>query len=264
VTKALFEKLATGAPTFGVLELTPSPEMVEVCGYIGFDYVVIDRMVTSIDWGRASEMVRAGDAFGIATIIRAEADPWRASGNSGLATELTRALSVGADGICMSVASIEDTELAIDIGRDWHRRIYITRFATTETFRAEEQAAAAHTVVMPCIESVPAIDALERIIACRPTAVFLGMGDISRLLGAPQQLETDAVWSIIDRAARAADEHGVVLTVNTGVPFRTPEAIVDRTKRLLDHGVRSIVLQWTTQLFQNYCVDLLGRVRELA
>jgi len=50
--------------------MTPSPELVELCGYVGFDYVIIDRMVTSVDWIRASEMVRAADAFNVASIIR--------------------------------------------------------------------------------------------------------------------------------------------------------------------------------------------------
>lgn len=263
MTKVVFDKLRMGKPTLGIIEMTPSPELVELCGYVGFDYVLIDRMVTSVDWVRASEMVRAADAFNIASIIRAEADPWRPGGNSGLATELTRALSIGADGICMSIASTDDLNTAMEVAKDWHRRIYITRFSSSDSFRNAERDAVANTIVMPLVESQGAIEGLEGFFAMKPTAVFLGMGDISRLVGDPGNVEHPGVWEIIDRAAALAREHNVVLAVNTGRQFRTPRDMVARTERLLERGVTSIIFQHTTQLLQYFCEDLLADVRNL-
>jgi len=46
-----------------------------------------------------------------------------------------RALSIGADGICMSIASTDDLNTAMAVAKDWHRRIYITRFSSSDSFR---------------------------------------------------------------------------------------------------------------------------------
>ena len=42
-----------------------SPDMVELCSHLGFDWFMIDQMFTGLDWGKTQEMIRTGEAAGI-------------------------------------------------------------------------------------------------------------------------------------------------------------------------------------------------------
>ena len=54
----------------------PSPQLVELLGLAGFDFVVIDREHGSIDLERCEDLIRAANVSGICPMVRvAECDP---------------------------------------------------------------------------------------------------------------------------------------------------------------------------------------------
>lgn len=251
-------KLREKKITFGIYELAPSPELVELVGYLKYDFVVIDQMFTSVDWTRAAEMIRAAQAFGISSVIRVQTDPWRSS-NPNLSSDVARALSLGANGVMVSVGSVEEVRTALSVAQDWHRRVYISEPRKSGAMHAQE------TIVTPLIESEGSIADLEKIVALPGMQlVSLGMGDLSRVLGSPGQVEDKRVWDLVDRTVSLAARHGVSVCSNTGRQFRTVAEIEARARRLHDHGVNCIMTQHSTQLLQYFCEELLGRLRTIA
>ena len=64
------EKIARGEPALGCSVMFPSPQVVEMLGYAGFDWVLIDCEHGSIGLGDVELMAMACDAVGITPIAR--------------------------------------------------------------------------------------------------------------------------------------------------------------------------------------------------
>lgn len=67
---AMKEKIARGMPAFGVSVMFPSPQLVEMLAYAGFDWVLFDCEHGSIGLGDLELMTMAADAAGITPIAR--------------------------------------------------------------------------------------------------------------------------------------------------------------------------------------------------
>ena len=57
----LKQKLEAGKAAFGVMITFPSPQVVEMLGYLGFDWVLIDNEHGSITVDNSEELVRAAE-----------------------------------------------------------------------------------------------------------------------------------------------------------------------------------------------------------
>ena len=66
----LKSKLNAGKAVFGVMITFPSPPIVEMLGYLGFDWVLIDNEHGSITAESCEDLVRASELTGIAPIVR--------------------------------------------------------------------------------------------------------------------------------------------------------------------------------------------------
>ena len=63
-------KLQAGRPVFGSMITFPSPVVVEMLGYLGYDWVLIDNEHGSITIDLAEDMIRAAEYSGTAPIVR--------------------------------------------------------------------------------------------------------------------------------------------------------------------------------------------------
>ena len=66
----LKQKLNQGVPTIGPFVNTPAPAMVEMMGWLGFDFVIIDCEHGSMDYETAENMIRAAELSGTTPIVR--------------------------------------------------------------------------------------------------------------------------------------------------------------------------------------------------
>ena len=69
-TNTTKEKLSQGEVVFGAIITRFAPDMVEIMGAIGYDFVMIDCEHGPSDLDQVEHMVRAGEAFGITPIAR--------------------------------------------------------------------------------------------------------------------------------------------------------------------------------------------------
>ena len=66
----LKQKLQAGNPVFGSMITFPSPAVVEMLGFLGYDWVLIDNEHGSITVDVAEDMIRAAEYAGTAPIVR--------------------------------------------------------------------------------------------------------------------------------------------------------------------------------------------------
>jgi 4-hydroxy-2-oxoheptanedioate aldolase len=95
--------LASGRRLRGIFNSLPSPAVVEMCAYAGFDFIVLDNEHGSADLETTEHMLRAARASGIAPIVRC------------FEQDIARALDMGASGV--QVPMVETPEQAERLAR---------------------------------------------------------------------------------------------------------------------------------------------------
>lgn len=264
----LVAKMTAGEPVLGMLSMSYSPELVEILGYVGFDFIYADQMFTSIGWTELANMVRAADGSDMAVFARVENDPWHGADDPGVASRIARALAVGADGVKVNVYSKNEARWAVAAGSGWHARPYIAQFvseagSTAEQFKAFEARRAAGTLIVPSVESKLGIEQVDEILEIPGLRAFgIAMTDTAIALGHPMDYDHPDVWNFVDRVATKAKSRGIYLTAGTGYADRTWDGIADRARRLHDHGIDMIFLQTPEYLFQLATTQLIAKVRD--
>ena len=69
-TNRLRERLAGGGPLIGFLPHVQTPEFIEYCGLLGFDWAFLDAEHTGLSAERCQDLVRAADVVGLPSVIR--------------------------------------------------------------------------------------------------------------------------------------------------------------------------------------------------
>jgi 2-keto-3-deoxy-L-rhamnonate aldolase RhmA len=259
----LLEAVKAKRLSLGVLEVTASPEMVEVLAYAGFDWVVIDLMFESTDWTLAANMVRAAKAWGITPLIRVPSNPWVQEEDPHILVDITRALGIGATGVTLSVNTPDIVAKALEVCKEWHRNIHIMPFAEDMRKYAQVQKKMAEdTLLIPLLESQQALQNMEEICKVHGLKAFnVAISDVSRMIGHSFDYEHPEVWKVVDKAANLAEKYNLYLGGNTGYQFQDPVSIAKRIKRLYDHGVRRVTVQTTGALFQFFCQSIIKATR---
>jgi 4-hydroxy-2-oxoheptanedioate aldolase len=257
----LREKLKDGRTAVGVW--ASSPELVELCGFIGFDWVMIDQMFTANDWQRTEELIRAAEAAGITPVVRIQSNPWLGYDHR-IAVDVARAIGIGAQFMLVSNSGHQEVEECLVAARDWHRRALTLHpyrdVGVPMPGQAERNAPA---VVIPQPETNEGLASLEGLITDPGiSAVFIGMTDAGRALTGEAQPDfyDPRVWSYVDQAVELGRSHDVVVGANTSYGYSLAE-LRKRVETLHQHGVRMIMIQGATFIFQVAAGQLL---RDLA
>lgn len=90
--------LSSGRRLRGVFNGLPSPAVVEMCGYAGFDFIIIDNEHGSADFGTTEHMLRAARGSGIVPVVRC------------FERDISRILDMGASAV--QVPMVESVEQA--------------------------------------------------------------------------------------------------------------------------------------------------------
>jgi 4-hydroxy-2-oxoheptanedioate aldolase len=211
----LFKKRLSDTPQIGTFVKIDSAEIIELLGYAGFDFIVIDMEHTTIDFGQAERMVRVADLHGMSSIIRVP-DASRMS--------ILRALDLGAAGVQVpQVYSAYEVRDVVDKAKyppQGSRGLtYAHRaagFGYTPINYMEEQNAAGTIVVH--VETVNAYERIDELCAVEGLdIVFIGALDLSVCLGVDgadyMKGELAApVRSIMEACKRSGKMPGIAVT----------------------------------------------------
>lgn len=251
IQNPLLENLKSGKTSIGLWIHTP--DMVELCAHLGFDWFLCDQMYTGIDWSKSEEMVMAGKAAGITPVVRVQSNPWIGEYDPRTAADVLRARGIGAQFIMISIKGNKELEEAIAISRDWHGRyMYVHPFKSLEEWGPVSEEIAKETVIIPQIESKKGMEELEETLSIPGLkACMIAMSDASREVAgsiAPDWYNPK-IWEYLKKAIEIGKKKGIAIQANTSYAYDMKE-LARRAKKLYDAGVDIIHLQGAPFLFQ--------------
>ena len=260
----LFKRLAKGELAMGIM-VSGAPHQVDDLAKAGFDWIRPDMMFTSIDWREMEAITRAAQACDVTPVVRLATNPWfGGETNMQFAADAQRAWNMGAPIVQVSVSSVEQVKVLLEIAKDWHRigtGSYPTSQAVYDTLSLELQE---ETWALPSIECLSALRDLEKILALDGLrGIYIASTDLARVLGHPGDYEHPECYEVIDRTVRIAKQRGIVVCCNTGYASDSNEKVATRVQRLFDHGVRMVMMQMVEHLLYWSAREVLDGVRRV-
>lgn len=193
------DMLRSGRRLRGLFNSIPSPAIVEMCGYAGFDFVIIDNEHGSATLETTENMLRAARASGIVPVVRC------------LRHDISRVLDMGASAVQIpmvgSAEEARDLVQQVRYPRGGRRgSAFSPRAAGYGAFpgvpHVRRSDAGIALVVM--IETPEAVAQAAEIAAVEGVdAVFVGPNDLSHAMGFDNDWKCATVMAEIERALRA-------------------------------------------------------------
>jgi len=204
------EKLRSGQPAFGCSVMFPSPQIVEMIGKLGFDWVLMDCEHGSISPESVELMAMAAELSGITPIAR----PWTNSPEA-----ILRVMDRGAMGVQVPhVNTAADARRAVaavkyhpigqrGLAAGTRPANYGFGLPTTDYI----QVANRETLVCVQLEEKEALHNLDEILQVEHVDVFfVGPSDLSQSMGYPGRSDVSEVQAAMDKAFAAIVAAGKV------------------------------------------------------
>ncbi len=235
----LKQKLRQGQPVFGGLLRTPEPTMVEVLGYAGYDYVVLDAEHGAHSFEALDSLILTAYASDITPIVRVNEN------SPGL---IMRVLDIGAQGVLVPhIKGPEDARRAVAAAMyppDGARGIGPNRgsqfgaIPSQEYFKSINDAVA----VLLMMEEAEAVENIEAITEVKGiTALSIGLSDLSGSLGVPGQADHPSVQAAVAKLMAAAARKGIPVSLSVRSVEEVREAL-HKGARMASIGTLETVL----------------------
>ena len=204
----LKQRVAAGEHLVGCFITMPSPALVEVVGFAGFDFVVLDAEHGVSGVETLEHLMRAASAASIPALVRTVSDQ---------AGEMLRVLDAGASGLL--VPHVVNGDQAARIAKSAYYPPLGNRGFSGATRAGRHgfvpilehvRRANDEVVVVAQVEDAEALDQASHI-ASTPgiDAIFLGPGDLSMSLGRPGELTHPDVVAAARNVAEACRAAGI-------------------------------------------------------
>lgn len=184
--------LEEGENVFGPFLKLVDPAVVEIMGFAGFDFVIIDAEHGPISIQSAQNMIRAAETANITSIIRV------AKNDESL---ILRALDIGAQGVeipqinCKSDAlrAVKSVKYSPQGERGVCRYVRAANYSSMDKFKYFKSANE-ETMIITHIEGVEGINNLDEILSVPGIdVIFIGPYDLSQSLGIPGEVNHSLV-----------------------------------------------------------------------
>ncbi len=220
------DKLTTDQLTCGTFIQVGGPEIVEICGAVGLDFVILDTEHTPVGWERLSAMCLGALYSGTFPLIRV------GTIQQGL---VTRALDAGARGVVFpQVQSADEATVASRACRyppEGTRGAAGSRnmgWGVTMTLADYIPGANDGVVCVIQIETRAGVDEAMAIAAVPGVdCLFVGLSDLSVDLGRPAEYAHPEVDAALDAVISAGREHGVTV----GIPIADMSRVDEYRRR---------------------------------
>ncbi len=229
-------KLGEGEVVFGAIISRYAPDLVELFGAIGYDFVMIDCEHGPMDLDQVEHMVRAAEVFDITPIARI---PDHAE------STILRFLDRGLQGIIVPHVNTREEADAVARAARYYPQGYrgvgggrahdygvkVSRAESTEWINSQ-------TLVIPMIEDTVAVENLDGILGVPGVDVLhVASGDLGQSMGNPGPVEVRRMMSQVIPRIRAggkmvgvggnspADAAGIAEFIQLGANFVTISAL---------------------------------------
>jgi len=246
--------LREGKVAIGPFMKFSDPAAVEIAGYAGFDFVIIDLEHGPLSIERAQDLVRAAELVGVTPVIRV-------SENS--SSTILRALDIGAQGVEVPhILTGEDAKRAVEAARfspegergvcRFVRAAAYSHLDRYQYFKKSNE----EIIVIVHIEGLEGIANLKDIVEVSGLDIlFLGPYDLSQSCKVPGQIDHPMVVEKMQRAVEIARKREVV--VGTFVETR------DEAKKWIKAGVRYISFSVDVGIYYQACARIVEGLRSI-
>ena len=203
------QKLQAGQPVFGSMITFPSAPVVEMLGFLGYDWVLIDNEHGSITVDLAEDLIRAAEYAGAAPIVRPV-------GNR--PEIIAPFLDRGAWGVQVphvnTPAEARAAVSAVKYYPEGERGLFSRGRPAEYGFAGSTPdyvaAANRNTLVCLMLEEVEAIENIPELVQVPGVDVyFIGAGDLSQSMGYPGQQTHPEVQALVEKGVRQIVAAGV-------------------------------------------------------
>ncbi len=248
----LKDRMRSGDFCVGPFLKAGSAALIEVMGYAGLDFAILDMEHGPLSYEALEHQVLAAERVGLAPIVRVEAITESA---------IMRPLDKGAAGLIVphvdSAAMAENVIRFSRFGPQGERGMDIyARAAQYGHMPKQEYLRKANegTVLALQIEGAEGMCHLDEILAAADCdVIFVGPYDLSQSLGVPGEINhpnvLQAVEQIVEKV-RAADRHVGIYADD-----------VETARRWIDVGVQFIALSVDTAIYYQACKRLVADLR---
>jgi 4-hydroxy-2-oxoheptanedioate aldolase len=235
---AVKRKLEAGEMVVGCFVPYPSAELAEICGLIGFDFVLIDAEHGPMSPESAYRMVLGAEAGGATPIVRVPQN---------VRQVILRYLDIGALGVMVPQVNSAEEARGVATAARYHplglRGIAGVRaagFGLRQSLADYTVQANAEMLVIVQIESLAAVERVSEILEVPGIDVlFVGPNDLAQSMGYPGQPLHPEVQAVVDR---------IVQQVDGRLPLGTTAATAELAQRQRARGFRMVVTNTTSLL----------------
>lgn len=249
-------KLAANQCAIGAGIAFPSPDLVELCAVVGFDFVTFDTEHEPMGSEQVVHCIRAAEAYDVTPIVRVSRNP----------DLILKFMNAGAQGIhvprCTTAHDLKElvkwTRFHPLGERTFYNRGRSGDFSVGYTDTAEwARTANQELLVIGMVEEVKALEHLDEMLAVQGVdAIHLGHMDLWQSMGMPAGMK--GVYETIDDIAK----RGVAAGKHMSHTIRLTEDAVDRMGAYMRIGSRMFTISPLDFLRQGG-VKLTRAVREM-
>ena len=233
-----------------------NPSIVEIMGYTGLDFVVIDTEHGPYDTMPMSDLIQAAESKGLSPLVRIADITHR---------EMQRALDNGAEGIIIPcLKSIDDFRKVVDLGKfaPLGNRGFIKGRGSgfgnepwaSGTLTEYMQNSNDKVLLLPQCETKEALDNIEEIVQIEGIdGIFIGPFDLSICMGIPGRFDAPEFKAAVDRILRACKQAGKLCMTFTGTP--------EEAKMYIDKGFDAVANSIDTIVFAQAYRSMVDEIR---
>ena len=246
----LKQKLLQGGTAIGIFITCDVPDLVEIAGISGFDFVIIDTEHGPLSVEATQDLIRAAELRGITPITRVTEHS---------ETTILRSLDVGAHGIQVpQVNNRETAEKVVQSAKYFptgSRGLAMPRasdFGIMNPLDYFKKANEETLIVVHC-ENIYGLDNLEEIVKVPEVdVIFLGPFDMSQSMGIPGEIYHPKVQDAAQRVLKLSKAAGKA----AGIFVPNGE----QAKIRIEQGFQYIALGLDTMLFASACKHELSKI----
>jgi 4-hydroxy-2-oxoheptanedioate aldolase len=251
IIRTFKQKLAQGDAVYGPFMKTLDASFVEITGYAGFDFAILDMEHGPAGFADMQNLIRGASLSGLAAIVRT---------SDASETAISRALDLGACGVQVpQIQSADEARAVIRTAKYFSagergvcRFVRAARYSSTP--RNEYFTQANEALVILQVEGQKGIDVLDDILRVGGFDIlFIGPYDLSQSLGVPGDVSNPKVVSAIKEITERARKAGVV----TGVFADTFEA----AGRWKAAGIQYISYSTDVGIYTEACKNILQMIK---
>ena len=243
-------KLKNGETVLGPFSRSCDPAFVEICGYSGFDFIILDIEHGPNNIYTLQNLIRGAQVANIAPIVRV----------SNVNEEIFHALDIGAAGI--QVPQITTAEQAKEVIKfanfqpDGYRGV--CRFVRSAKYSSINKLgyfkSANENIVILQIEGKEGLDNIESIINVKGIDIlFIGPYDLSQSLGLLGQVEHPLVERRMKEIIEICNKIGVI----TGTFCDT----IENAKKWQSAGIQYVSYSTDVGIFYETCSERVSKIR---